>query len=128
MVLVLTRPAELVRSRVVVERRDGLPVGEIVQATVFGRIRFDMVAGGRLVGAVQAGNWRAWDSAVTDAAGTEVARITTTWEGLARTLFTTADRYVVRVHVRLPEPLASLVLASSLTVDTALEQDDRGFG
>jgi uncharacterized protein YxjI len=126
-VLVLTRPAKLMRSRVVVERPDGAPVGEIVQANVFGRIRFDLVADGRLVGAIQAENWRAWDFAITDAAGTEVARITKKWEGLARTLFTTADRYVVLVHYRLPEPLASLVIASALTVDTALKQDDRGL-
>ena len=126
-VLVLTRPAKLVRSRVVVQRPDGAPLGEIVQANVFGRIRFDLVAGGTVVGAIRAENWRAWDFAITDAAGVEVARITKKWEGLARTLFTTADRYVVLVHYRLPEPLASMVIASALTVDTALKQDDRGF-
>jgi uncharacterized protein YxjI len=126
-VLVLTRPAKVVKSRVVVQRPDGAPVGEIVQANVFGKIRFDLVADGQLVGAIQAQNWRAWDFAITDAAGVEVARITKKWEGLARTLFTTADRYVVLVHYRLPEPLASLVIASALTVDTALKQDDRGF-
>jgi uncharacterized protein YxjI len=126
-VLVLTRPAKVVKSRVLVQRPDGSPVGEIVQANVFGKIRFDLVAGGRLVGAIQAENWRAWDFGITDAAGTEVARITKQWEGLARTLFTTADRYVVLVHYRLPDPLASMVVASALTVDTALKQDDRGF-
>jgi uncharacterized protein YxjI len=126
-VLVLTRPAKLVKSRVVVERPDGSPIGEIVQANVFGKIRFDLVANGQLVGAIQAENWRAWDFAIIDAAGTEVARITKKWEGLARTMFTTADRYVVLVHFRLPEPLASMVVASALTVDTALKQDDRGF-
>ncbi|MCF6745937.1 DUF2510 domain-containing protein [Blastococcus sp. KM273128] len=126
-VLLLTRPAKLVKSRVVVARPDGAPVGEIVQANVFGKIRFDLVAGGELVGAIQAENWRAWDFAITDAAGVEVARITKKWEGLARTMFTTADRYVVLVHYRLPEPLASMVIASALTVDTALKQDERGF-
>jgi uncharacterized protein YxjI len=126
-VLLLTRPAKVVKSRVIVERPDGTPIGEIVQANVFGKIRFDLVAGGQLVGAIQAENWRAWDFAIVDAAGTEVARITKKWEGLARTLFTTADRYVVLVHYRLPEPLASMVIASALTVDTALKQDDRGF-
>jgi uncharacterized protein YxjI len=126
-VLVLTRPAKIVRSRVVVSRPDGAPIGEIVQANVFGKIRFDLVSDGRLVGAIQAENWRAWNFAIVDAAGTEVARITKNWEGLARTLFTTADRYVVLVHYRLPEPLASMVIASALTVDTALKQDDRGW-
>jgi uncharacterized protein YxjI len=127
-VLVLTRPAKVVKSRVLVERPDGLPIGEIVQANVFGKIRFDLVAGGQLVGAIQAENWRAWNFTVTDAAGTEIARITKTWEGLARNLFTTADNYAVQVHFKLPEPLASMVIASALTVDTALKQDSRGFG
>jgi uncharacterized protein YxjI len=126
-ILVLTRPAKVVKSRVLVQRPDGTPVGEIVQANVFGRIRFDLVADGQLVGAIQAENWRAWNFSITDAGGTEVARITKKWEGLARTMFTTADRYVVLVHYRLPEPLASMVVASALTVDTALKQDDRGF-
>ena len=126
-VLMLTRPAKIMKSRVQVTRPDGQPIGEIIQANVFGKIRFDLVAGGQLVGAIQAENWRAWNFAIIDAAGTEVARITKTWEGLAKTLFTTADNYVVHVHVRLPQPLASLVLASALTVDTALKQDDRGF-
>ncbi|SDO43866.1 Protein of unknown function [Klenkia soli] len=127
-VLVLTRPAKLVKSRVQVARASGEPVGEIVQANVFGKIRFDLVVGGQLVGAIQAENWRAWNFAVTDHTGQEIARITKTWEGLAKTLFTTADNYAVQVHRRLEEPLASLVLASALTVDTALKQDDRGFG
>ena len=125
-VLVLTRPAKIVRSRIRVARGDGSPVGEIVQANVLGRIRFDLVAEGRVVGAIQAENWRAWDFAVVDAAGIEVARVTKTWEGLARSLFTTADRYAVQVHFRLPEPLASMAIAAALTVDTALKQDDRG--
>jgi uncharacterized protein YxjI len=125
--LVLTRPAKLVKSRMQVARGDGTPVGEIVQANVFGKIRFDLVADGQVLGAIQAENWRAWDFAIVDAAGTEVARITKRWEGLARTLFTTGDKYVVHVHFRLPEPLASMVIAAALTVDTALKQDDRGF-
>jgi uncharacterized protein YxjI len=126
-VLVLTRPAKFVKSRVEVARGTGQPLGEIVQANVFGKIRFDLVVGGQVVGAIQAENWRAWDFAIVDAAGTEVARITKRWEGLARTLFTTADKYVVHVHFTLPDPLASMVIAAALTVDTALKQDDRGF-
>jgi hypothetical protein len=57
-----------------------------------------------------------------------VARITKTWEGVAKTLFTTADNYVVQFHHQLPQPLLSLVVASALSVDTALKQDSRGLG
>ena len=62
-----------------------------------------------------------------DDTNTEVARIKKTFEGIAKTLFTTADNYVVRMHRPLEDPLLSLVVASALTVDTALKQDSRGF-
>lgn len=126
--LVLTRPAKFLKSRVVVERPDGQPVGEIVQQNMIGKINFAMNANGRQIGAIKAENWRAWNFAIVDHADNEVARITKTWEGLAKTMFTTADNYVLQIHYQLPEPLLSLVVATALTVDTALKQDSRGLG
>ncbi|MGY0490539.1 phospholipid scramblase-related protein [Streptomyces sp. WG-D5] len=126
--LVLTRPAKFIKSRVVVERPDGSPVGEIVQQNAIGKINFAMTANGQQIGAIKAENWRAWNFAIVDHADQEVARITKTWEGLAKTMFTTADNYVLQIHYQLPEPLLSLVVATALTVDTALKQDARGFG
>lgn len=127
-VLVLTRPAKIFKSRVIVSRPDGSQVGEIVQQNVFGKINFAMNVGGQQVGAIKAENWRAWNFAIVDHAGSEVARITKTWEGLAKTMFTTADNYVLQIHYQLPDPLLSLVVATALTVDTALKQDSRGLG
>ncbi|NEA99494.1 phospholipid scramblase-related protein [Streptomyces sp. SID13726] len=127
-VLLLTRPAKFLKSRVIVERPDGSQVGEIVQQNVIGKINFAMNVNGQQVGAIKAENWRAWNFAIVDHAENEVARITKTWEGLAKTMFTTADNYVLQIHYQLPEPLLSLVVATALTVDTALKQDARGFG
>ena len=126
--LLLTRPRKFMKSRVIVEHPDGRPVGEIVQQNVIGKINFAINAGGRQVGAIKAENWRAWNFAIVDHDGVEIARITKTWEGLAKTMFTTADNYVLQIHHRLPEPLLSLVVATALTVDTALKQDSRGLG
>ncbi|MFG2602967.1 phospholipid scramblase-related protein [Streptomyces sp. NPDC048514] len=126
--LLLTRPAKIFKSRVIVTRPDGSQVGEIVQKNMIGKINFAMNANGQQVGAIKAENWRAWNFAIVDHADNEVARITKTWEGLAKTLFTTADNYVLQVHYQLPEPLLSLVVATALTVDTALKQDARGWG
>jgi uncharacterized protein YxjI len=127
-VMLLTRPGKIFKSRVIVERPDGSPVGEIVQQNVFGKINFALNVNGQQVGAIKAENWRAWNFAIVDHAENEVARITKTWEGLAKTMFTTADNYVLQIHYQLPEPLLSLVVATALTVDTALKQDARGFG
>ena len=77
---------------------------------------------------INAENWRAWNFNIQDAQGAEVARITKTWEGLAKTMFTTADNYVVQISPALQDPLRSLVVASALSIDTALKQDKRGFG
>ncbi|MGW0792111.1 phospholipid scramblase-related protein [Streptomyces sp. NPDC002911] len=126
--LLLTRPAKFIKSRVVVRRPDGQPVGEIVQQNAIGKINFAMMVNDQQVGAIKAENWRAWNFAIVDHTGAEIARITKTWEGLAKTMFTTADNYVLQIHYQLPDPLLSLVVATALTVDTALKQDARGFG
>ncbi|MGZ4772601.1 MAG: phospholipid scramblase-related protein, partial [Ilumatobacteraceae bacterium] len=98
------------------------------QDNVFGKIHFTLQAGGHTYGAIKAENWRAWNFRIEDHTGTEVARITKTFEGIAKTMFTTADNYVVQIHTQIPQPLNSLVVAAALSVDTALKQDSRGFG
>ncbi|MFI0720486.1 phospholipid scramblase-related protein [Streptomyces sp. NPDC021224] len=126
--LVLTRPAKFIKSKVLVQRANGEPLGEIVQQNAFGKIRFGFMYNGQQIGAIKAENWRAWNFAIVDHTETEIARITKTWEGLAKTLFTTADNYVLQIHRPLQDPLLSMVVASALTVDTALKQDSRGLG
>ena len=125
--LALTRPAKMVKSRVIIENGDGSEIGQVVQQNAIGKIRFSLESGGRSFGSINAENWRAWNFNIADHTGTEVARITKTWEGLAKTMFTTADNYVVQIHRPLEEPLRSLVVAAALCVDTALKQDSRGF-
>jgi len=127
-VMAVTRPAKILKSTVVVENTSGGELGRIIQENAVGKIRFRMESGGVVVGMLKAENWRAWNFAITDASEQEVARITKTFEGIARTLFTTADHYVVHVHRQLQEPLRSLVVAAALCVDTALKQDSRGLG
>ncbi len=84
---------------------------QIVQENMVGKIRFGLEAGGRSSGSINAENWRAWNFNIQDEPGQEVARITKTWEGLAKTMFTTADNYVVQIHRPLEDPLRSLVVA-----------------
>lgn len=124
-VLRMTRPAKIVRSRVGVRRPDGTDIGEIRQDSAFGRARFSILVEGRRAGGITATNWRAREFTITDRHDGEVARIVQTWEGLTKALFSTADNYVVQVHRPQPEPLASMIVAAALTVDTALKQDAR---
>ena len=127
-VLKLTRPRKIVKSTVIVSDAAGQEIGRIVQQNAIGKINFGLESGGRLLGSIKAENWRAWNFRIEDAAGNEVARVTKTWEGLAKTMFTTADNYVLQITNRPSEPLNSLVVASALGIDTALKQDNRGLG
>ena len=125
--LLVTRPAKFLKSKVIVEKPGTGEVGRLIQLNAIGKIRFGLMQGDRQVGELRAENWRAWDFSIVDEVGTEIARIQKTFEGLARTMFTSADNYVVRIHRPLEDPLLSLVVASALTVDTALKQDSRGL-
>lgn len=126
--LSVTRPAKVVKSKVLISDGAGREIGEIVQENVFGKIRFGFYAGGQSIGGIYAENWRAWNFSIKDTTDTEVARVTKTFEGVAKTLFTTADNYVLQINRTLEDPLRQLVVASALTIDTALKQDSRGFG
>lgn len=126
--LQLTRPAKVIKSTIVVADGAGTEIGRVVQDNVFGKIHFSLQANGYTVGAIRAENWRAWNFRIEDHNGQEVARVTKTFEGVAKTLFTTADNYVVQFHTQLQQPLLALAVASSLSIDTALKQDARGLG
>lgn len=127
-VLQITRPRKVLKSTVIVSDGAGQEMGRVVQQNMVGKIRFGLESGGQELGTIKAENWRAWNFRIEDAAGVEIARVTKTWEGLAKTMFTTADNYVLQIHQRPSEPLNSLVVASALSIDTALKQDNRGFG
>ncbi len=123
----LTRPAKIVKSTIIVSDANDVEFGRIVQQNAVGKIRFSLESAGVSYGEIKAENWRAWNFRIEDHAGVEIARITKTFEGLARTVFTTADNYVVQIHTQLPQPLNALVVAAALSVDTALKQDSRGL-
>jgi uncharacterized protein YxjI len=127
-VLELTRPRKIVKSSLLVKDGVGSEVGSIRQQNVFGKIRFGLLdASGQEVGQIQAENWRAWNFAIVDATGSEIGRITKTWEGFAKTLFTSADNYLLEIAPQVKGTLRLLAFASAVGVDTALKQDRRGL-
>jgi uncharacterized protein YxjI len=125
--LQLTRPAKVMKSKIIVQDGQGAEIGTIVQENVIGKIHFGLHAGGQKIGSINAENWRAWNFNIQDHGGNEVARITKTWAGFARAVFTAADNYVVQIHRPLQGPLQAMVVAAAVSVDTALKQDNRGF-
>jgi uncharacterized protein YxjI len=127
-VIELTRPRKVFKSTVLVKDGQGADLGKIVQENIVGKIHFGLEdAAGQSVGAIRAENWRAWNFSIQDPTGTEVGRITKTWEGLARTLFTTADNYVLEIAGPVSATVRRLMVAAAAGIDLALKQDARGL-
>lgn len=127
-VLEVTRPRKIMKSTVEVADGRGAPLGTIRQQNMIGKINFGLYDGtDQKIGEIRAENWRAWNFSIVDTAEQEVARITKTWEGLAKTMFTTADNYVLDVQPTCQGVLRWLVFASAVSVDLALKQDSRGL-
>ena len=91
---------------------------------MFGKIHFTLQAGGYTYGSIRAENWRAWNFRIEDHTGAEVARITKTFEGIAKTLFTTADNYVVSIDPKVPKGSSArlLILAAAVCIDMVLKE------
>jgi uncharacterized protein YxjI len=127
-VVELTRPRKFVKSKVIVKDGSGSEVGQIVQQNVFGKIRFDLEdTTGKSLGMIKAENWRAWNFSLVDQTDREVGRITKKWEGLARTMFTTADHYMLEIDPSVQGKLRLFAIASASAIDLALKQDSRGL-
>lgn len=128
-VLRMTRPRKLFLSKIHVFDGTDRFLGTIQQLNVLWKIRFELrAANGQVVGFLRAQNLRAWDFHVYDWHERVVASVVKSWEGWARTVLTRADRYVLRVHEPLADPLRQLTLAAALAADVALKQDARGLG
>jgi len=123
--LQLTRPAKVMKSRIVVADGAGTEIGRVVQENAFRKIRFDLEAGGRSVGTIQGTSWSDWDFIIIDADGAEIGRVVKSFEGIAKALLRNADSYVVAMHRPLEDPLRQLVIAAGVCIDTALHIDER---
>lgn len=126
-VLMLERPAKLMKSKIKVSDAAGTERGAILQDNVVGPKHFALVdrAGDR-IGSIDGDNWMSWDFALHDTTGIEVGRITKEWAGILKEGYTTADTYILQIESEVSTDLRLLMFASAAGLDVALKQDDTG--
>jgi uncharacterized protein YxjI len=114
------------RYAVSVSGSDGLVFGVVRKRARLGKAVFTVFGpdGTTVLGEVKAENWRARNFRIEDATGSEVARVTKQWRGLATELFTDADSYAVTFESTTAEPMRSLALAAAFSVDITMKQKD----
>jgi uncharacterized protein YxjI len=118
------RRAGLLRSRVVVNGRDGREIGRF-------KSRLWSLGGGFHVldprdhpVAEIKGDWKGWNFRFLASDGSEIGKVTKKWAGLGKELFTSADNYVIALDERRPLPpnSAALLLAAGLAIDTVYKE------
>lgn len=122
--LKLTRPAKLMKSKVIVSDGADNEIGRIVQENAFRKIRFDLEVGGQSIGKIKGTSWRDWKFVIYDADDNEIGRIAKTFEGLLNAMLKGSDAYVVAMDRPLDDPLRQMVIASGVCIDTALHVED----
>jgi hypothetical protein len=129
LVLTLIRPTGSPKSSVEVHDSDGREAGRIVQQSIRrGETTYSLVGPtGRFLGDLQAENWVAWDFRVVDAHLRQVATITRDWTGLDPARFQRPDDYVVRIADGVNEPLRTLVVACTLSLEVVVKPDSLGL-
>jgi uncharacterized protein YxjI len=69
------------------------------------------------------GDWKAWNFTITDNRDTEIGVITKKWAGVAKELFTTADKYAVSVKPELTDVVKrKAIIASAIVIDMILKE------
>ena len=127
LVLMLERPAKLMKSTIKISDGEGTERGAILQDNVVGPKHFALVGGrGDRIGSIDGENWISWDFAIHDSTGAEVGRITKEWAGILKEGYTTADDYLLQIEAEVSPDLRLLMFASAAGVDLALKQDDTG--
>jgi uncharacterized protein YxjI len=105
----------------------GAVLGRIIKKIRLGKAVFNLTGpDGEPLAELRAENWRAKDFRFLDTNGTEVARVTKTWRGLATELFTDADSYALTFEAGTDDRTRLLALGSALAVDIVMKQKDAG--
>ncbi|WP_406642088.1 hypothetical protein [Amycolatopsis sp. WGS_07] len=115
-VLKVAKPSKDPLARFVVTRADGTPIGEIAP-TDAGRVRFALRAEGRTIATVVASGRQPWEVTIEDPAGTKVAHVGHPSPELSPV---NGNACLVEIPMQVPEPLASMLVATTLTIDIAL--------
>ena len=100
----------------------GEPLGMITQKFRLTHSRFKLFRDGRKIAEIN-GDWKGWNFTIIDKEHLSIGTITKQWNGIAKELFTTADKYRVSVHPQnTDQPGKMLIVAAAITIDLVLKE------
>ncbi|MBQ0047905.1 MAG: hypothetical protein KBT33_10475 [Prevotellaceae bacterium] len=124
MIASLTRGFTLFMSNMKVLDENGTQVATIKQK--FGlKPKFELLdMSGAKIATIQ-GNWTAWDFNITDTNNNPLGSISKKFNGLAKELFTDADKYVVNIEPSVTDEAQRIAIASTAAaIDMILKENN----
>jgi uncharacterized protein YxjI len=119
----LKRGVTLFMSQVRIFDEMGRVVGSFQQKFTLLKPKFKLVDTlGHEIATIK-GDWKAWKFDITDASGLVIGSVTKSWNGLAKELFTTADKYVVNIDASVTDERQRIAIASvAAAIDMILKE------
>lgn len=110
-------------SKIVIADGQSMPVGRVEQKFTLLKPSFKIFDNNNnLIGGIS-GDWRAWNFTITDNMGQQIGTISKKWAGIAKEMFTTADKYNVQLtSYNLSKEHKMAILASAITIDMVLKE------
>lgn len=120
----LKRGVTLFMSKVQIFNETGASIGSFKQQFTLMKPKFTLLDNvGHEIATIK-GDWKAWNFSITDAAGNQVGTIDKKWNGIAKELFTTADKYAVNIHPSVTQENTRIAIASvAAAIDMILKEN-----
>jgi uncharacterized protein YxjI len=110
-------------SKIVILDGSGMPLGRVEQKFAFFKPTFKIFDNNNNQIAEITGDWKAWNFVINNSHGQQIGAISKKWAGLAKEMFTTADKYNVQLNqFDMPREQKIAILASAITIDMVLKE------
>ncbi|HOZ30448.1 MAG TPA: phospholipid scramblase-related protein [Bacteroidales bacterium] len=122
----ISRGFTLFMSKIVISDSNGMPIGKVEQKFTLLKPQFKIYDNNNNhIGGIS-GDWRAWNFVITDGSGQQIGTISKKWAGIAKEMFTTADKYNVNLtSLNLSKEHKTAILASAITIDMVLKENNK---
>ena len=119
----LKRSMTIFMSKVQIFNEAGAPIGYFKQKFSLLKPKFTILNNmGQEIATIK-GDWKAWNFEITDGAGQQIGTVDKKWNGMAKELFTTADKYAVNIESSVTDENMRVAVASvAAAIDMILKE------
>jgi len=110
-------------SKIIISDGSGRAFGSIKQKFKLFKPTFKICNNSDELLATISGDWKAWEFVINDSSNNQIGTISKKWAGAMQEIFTSADKYMVKIDPSYNNDSSKLsVIASAITIDMVLKE------